>query len=100
MHAVINRLTFAAPVDPTLFAAIADQAPAFEAVDGFEAAHVVRTGEREVVLVIVARDAATLDRLATEVGSPWMSEHVVPLLAGPPERALGPVVGSTAYAVG
>ena len=100
MHAVVNRLTFAAPVDPALFSAVADLRPAFESIDGFEAAHVVQTGEREVVLVIVGRDASTLDRLATEVGSPWMAAHVVPLLAGPPERALGPVIGSTTYATG
>ncbi len=98
MHSVVNRLTFAEPFDDSVFAAVADLRPAFEAIDGFEAAHVVRTGEREAVLLIVARDAETLDRLATEVGSPWMSRMVVPLLAGPPERALGRIIASTSYA--
>ena len=100
MHAVVNRLTFADPVDPGLFSGIAELTPAFEAVDGFDSAHVIHTGEREVVLLILARDEATLDRLATEVGSPWMVEHVVPLLAAPPQRAVGAVIGSTTYDAG
>lgn len=95
---VVNRLTFTDPVDPATFAAMAELRPLFEAVEGFEAAHVVHTGEREVVLVIVGRDAEALDRVATEVGSPWMTTAVVPLLAEPPRREVGPVVASTSYA--
>ena len=100
MYAVVNRLTFAEPVDPELFSGIAELVPAFEAIEGFDSAQVIHTGEREVVLLILARDEATLDRLATEVGSPWMVEHVVPLLAGPPERKVGRVIASTTYDVG
>jgi hypothetical protein len=98
MHAVLNRLTFAAPVDPAVFAQIGDLTTQFEAVDGFEAAHVVLTDSHEVVLLIIARDAAALEQIATEVGGPWMQEHVVPLLAGQPRRVVGQVIGSTAYA--
>jgi hypothetical protein len=47
-----------------------------------------------VVLLITGDDAAVLDRVATEVGTPWMREHVVPLLAEPPDRHLGPVIAS------
>jgi hypothetical protein len=97
VYAVINTLIFSEPLDPGVFAGIDELRPRFEAVAGFEAAHVVQTGEREAVLVILAADAAALDRLATEVGSPWMREHVVPLLSGPPVRLVGPVIGSTVY---
>jgi hypothetical protein len=94
---VINRLTFTDPVDQETFAVLAHLRPRFAAVDGFEAAHVVRTGEREVVLLVVGRDAETLDRVATEVGSPWMTTAVLPLLAGPPRREVGAVIASTSY---
>jgi hypothetical protein len=99
VHFVVNHLSFSEPVDPVTFAAVDDLRPRFEAIDGFEAAHVVQTGEREVVLLIVGRDAETLDRVATEVGSPWMREAVVPLLGAPPQRELGPVIASTSYVV-
>jgi hypothetical protein len=36
-----------------------------------------------------------IDRIATEVGSPWMREHVVPLLDGPPQRHIGPSLASS-----
>ncbi len=48
------------------------------------------------MLLILADTTETLDRLTTEVGSPWMMEHVVPLLSGPPERHIGPVVATSA----
>lgn len=91
--AVVNHLHFTDPVDPALFErGTTELGDAMRGVDGFEAFHVVRTGEREVILVILADTAETLDRIATEVGSPWMREHVVPLLAGPPERHIGPAL--------
>ncbi|MFI5041077.1 MAG: hypothetical protein ACHQNA_04390 [Acidimicrobiales bacterium] len=48
--------------------------------------------------MIVGDSAETLDRPATEVGSPWMRANVVPLLATPPDRQLGPIITSTQYA--
>src|SRR5689334_9511751 len=94
--AVVNHLHFKEPVDPALFErAEGELGAAMRAVDGFRGLEVVRTGERDVVLVILADSVETLDRLATEVGSPWRTEHVVPLLAGPPERHLGPTIAST-----
>ncbi len=95
MAAVVNHLHFRDPVDPALFArAAVDLADPMRAVDGFARLEVVQTGERDAVLIIIADSPATLDRLASEVGSPWMVEHVVPLLAGPPERHLGESVAS------
>ena len=64
------------------------------AIDGCGGLHVVHPGEREVTLVILADDVGTLDRLATEVGSPWMAATIVPLLAGPPERRIVPTLAS------
>ena len=95
MAAVVNHLHFREPVDAALFErAERELGPAMRAVDGFRGLEVVQTGEREVVLVILGDTVETLDRLATEVGSPWMVEHVVPLLAGPPERHIGPTIAT------
>lgn len=63
-------------------------------VSGFQGLHVVRCGETEIVLIILAESARVLDDIATNIGSPWMVEHVVPLLASPPERHLGETIAS------
>lgn len=38
--------------------------------------------------------AGDADRMAREVGGPWMREHVRPLLVGDTERSLGEVIAS------
>jgi hypothetical protein len=47
------------------------------------------------MLVIVGESAEAVERVATEVGSPWMRTNVVPLLASPPDRHIGPIIAST-----
>ncbi len=95
MHAVVNHLTFREPIDPTLFERVQSEvAPQARSIDGFKSFHIVQTSDTEAILVILGDDADTLDRIATEVGSPWMIANVVPLLASPPERHLGRVVAS------
>jgi hypothetical protein len=94
--AVINHLHFAAAPDAHLFARIEGEfVPQARTVDGFRALHVVQVAPDHIVLVILGDDAASLDRLATEVGSPWMMANVVPLLASPPERHVGSVRATT-----
>jgi hypothetical protein len=94
MHAVVNQLKFTEDVDPAIFSSIDEVLSHMRSIPGFAAAHVIQTADREVTLVILADAAETLDRLATEVGSPWMIQHVVPLLEAPPDRRLGPVLVS------
>ena len=48
MHTVVNHLTFRDPVDPAVFTEFSNLADDLRATDGFEAAHVVQTSEREV----------------------------------------------------
>ena len=91
MHSVVNTLTFREPIDPGLLPGAELLVPAMRAIDGFAGLQIVQTTDTEAVLVITADSPATLDRIATEVGSPWMVEHVVPLLAGPPDRKVGAV---------
>lgn len=95
MHAVVNQLHFKAPIDIEVFvAAERDLRDAMQSIPGFAGLNIVHTTDTDAVLLIFADSAETLDRLATEVGSPWMREHVVPLLAGPPQRSVGAVVAT------
>jgi hypothetical protein len=43
----------------------------------------------------MADSPETLERIATDIGSPWMRANVVPLLAGPPQRSVGPVLAGS-----
>lgn len=96
MAVVINRLRFSEPVDTELFArAERELTPQMQAIDGFRDFFVVRTSDTEVVLLILGDDVDVLNRVATEVGSPWMAANVVPLLAAPPERLIGPTIASS-----
>jgi hypothetical protein len=95
MHAVINTLRFKDPVDPTLFARaeyeLADQ---MRSIEGFQGFRVVQVADDQVVMVIFADAAEVLDRMATELGNTWMGANVAPLLDGPPDRRIGPIIAS------
>lgn len=96
MAAVVNVLHFKqAPDVEMLKRAVAELGPAMQAVDGFERLEIVQTGETEIVLLIAASTTEVLDQIATDIGSPWMMENVVPLLAGPPQRHIGETIAST-----
>lgn len=96
MHAVVNTLTFKDAVDPATFAGVeAEVVPAMREVEGFIDIYVVQSGIDEITLIILGTDAEALDRAATQVGSPWMMANVVPLLASPPNRKVGPVLAAS-----
>ena len=52
----------------------------------------VKVDERHAILVLGFPDAETEERIKSEIGGPWMREHIVPLLDGSPERRSGEVV--------
>ncbi len=95
MHAVINTLRFKDSVDTALFMRaeheLADQ---MRALEGFQGFRVVQVADDQVVMVIFADDAAVLDRMAAELGNSWMGANVAPLLDGPPERRIGPIIAA------
>jgi hypothetical protein len=96
MAAVVSLLTFKEPFDRGLFeAAERDLVPQMREVKGFVDLYVVQTSDTEAILVILGDTVETLDRIATEIGSPWMVANVVPLLAGSPQRHVGPVIASS-----
>jgi hypothetical protein len=92
---VVNRLAFADLVDDAVAARFADAVDRLRGLDGLISAHVVRTGEREVHLVLLFTDADAAARITAEVGNPLMREHIVPLLAGPTDRRTGDIIATT-----
>jgi hypothetical protein len=94
--AVINHLHFREAPGTDLFAlAEREVVPQARITEGIGGLHIVQVTPDHFILVILGDDAEVLDKFAAEVGSPWMSEHVGPLLASPPERHLGPLVATT-----
>jgi hypothetical protein len=96
MAVVVNFLRCNETIEPNLFARVErEMFSSLHSVKGFKAIHVVQTSPTEVVLFIIADTIEILNQIATEYGSSWMGEHVVPLLAEPPNRHIGPVIGSS-----
>lgn len=96
MAGVVNLLRFKEAVDPAIFANAERELTAqMRAIEGFQDFYVIQTCDTEAILVILGDTTEVLDRVATEVGSPWMMANVVPLLAGPPDRQIGPTIGSS-----
>ena len=61
---------------------------------GASAARILRVDDTHLILILDFASAGEADRIASEVGGPWMREHVIPLLARGPERSVGEVLGS------
>ena len=61
---------------------------------GALAARVVEVDERHLILILEFQTAEDADRIAREVGGPWMREHVRPLLAGDTDRSVGEVIAA------
>jgi hypothetical protein len=59
---------------------------------GATAARVVRVDDTHLVLILEFASAQDADRVATDVGGPWMRERILPLLARGPERSVGEVI--------
>lgn len=93
MHVVVNHLH----LRDALPAAIVERSQ--EAVQrvvdaGGLAAQVAKVDERHLVLILTFASAEDADRIAREVGGPWMRENIVPLLAGDTERSVGEVIAA------
>lgn len=90
MRVVVNRLTFAEPIPESVIESARDAVQVVEA--GGLDARLVKVDETRAIIVLTFPDLETEERIKSEVGGPWMREHIVPLLAEPPERASGDVV--------
>ena len=93
MHVVVNHLRLRDPVPDELVAGAAEVMQRVVAA-GALAARIAKVDDRHLMLLLEFRTAEDADRIAREVGGPWMREHVRPLLAGDTERSVGEVIAS------
>jgi hypothetical protein len=63
---------------------------------GAAAARVVRVDDTHLVLILDLASVKDADRVATDVGGPWMRERILPVLARGPQRSIGEVSASAA----
>jgi hypothetical protein len=61
---------------------------------GALAAQVLKVDETHLILLLTFATADDANRVAREVGGPWMREHIRPLLARDTERSVGEVIAS------
>jgi hypothetical protein len=93
LHVVVNHLRLREPVpDATVEAARTGMQLVVDA--GAVAARVAKVDERHLILILEFSTAEDADRIAREVGGPWMREHIRPLLAGDTERSVAEVIAS------
>jgi hypothetical protein len=93
VHVVINHFRLRDPVSEATVEAARDGMQVV--VDaGALAARVAKVDEKHLVLILEFATAADADRIAREVGGPWMRENIRPLLAGDTERSVGEVIAS------
>lgn len=91
MRFAVNHLTFADPIPASLIESAREALQAVVDAGGDEA-RLVQVDDTHAFVVLAFPDAETEERVKTEVGGPWMREHVVPLLAEPTDRRSGEVV--------
>ena len=93
VHVVINHLRLRDPVgDETVLAAREGMHLVVDA--GTLAARLAKVDERHLILILEFATAEDADRVAREVGGPWMRENIRPLLADDTERSVGEVIAS------
>ena len=93
VHVVVNHLYLSDPLtDATVRAA--QEAVQLVVDAGALSAQVAKVDETHLILLLAFAQAEDADRIAREVGGPWMRENIVPLLARDTERSVGEVIAS------
>ena len=93
MAVVVNHLHLKDPLTERTVRALRDFMPRIVEA-GAVAAQIIRVDDTHLVLILEFGSAEDADRVAGEVGGPWMREHMLPLLARGPERSVGEVIAS------
>ena len=93
MTVVINHLHLSDALTPETEQACRDVAARIRDA-GATDVRIVRIDDTHLVLILEFTSAEDADRVATDVGGPWMREHILPLLARGPERSVGEVIAS------
>ena len=93
MNVVINHLRLREPVAAATVDALREGMQ-LVVDEGAVAARVAQVDEAHLILILEFSSAEDADRIAREVGGPWMREHIRPLLAGDTDRSVGEVIAS------
>jgi hypothetical protein len=93
VHVVVNHLRLREPLPEATVEAAKEIVQ--RVVDaGALAARVAKVDDTHVLLILEFRTAEDADRVAREVGGPWMREHISPRLADDTERSVAEVIAS------
>jgi hypothetical protein len=93
VHVVVNHLRLREPVpDATVEAARQGMQLVVDA--GALSARVAKVDDRHLILILEFATEEGAERIAREVGGPWMQENIRPLLAGDTERSVAEVIAS------
>jgi hypothetical protein len=95
MHVVVNHLHLREPIGNATVQATQEAVQRVVAA-GALAAQVAKVTDTHLVLILTFEGPEDADRIAREVGGPWMREHIVPLLAGDTDRSVGEVIAHAA----
>ncbi len=93
MHVVVNHLHFRDPVTHATVEAFQDAARQIIDAGGL-AARVVKVDDMHLILLLDLHSAEDADRIAREIGGPWMRDNLTPLLDRNTERSVGEVIAS------
>jgi hypothetical protein len=93
VHVVVNHLRLRDPVSAATLDALTEAAQLVIDAGGL-AARIGKVDERHLVLILDFSSAEDANRVARDVGGPWMREHITPLLADGTERSVAEVIAS------
>ena len=93
VHVVVNHLRLSRPLPDAMVESI-EKALQFVVDSGALAARAAKVDDTHLILILDFETAEDADRIAREVGGPWMREHIEPLLGGETERSVGEVIAS------
>jgi hypothetical protein len=93
VHVVVNHLHLREPLPEATLGAAREVVK--EVVDaGALAARIAQVEPTHLILLLEFRTAADADRVAREVGGPWMQANIGPLLARDTDRSVGEVIAA------
>lgn len=89
---VVNHLHLTIPVDELAPIVEREFGPVFRAQHGFERFYLVKAADDHAIVIIVWADAEAAAAGAAVIGPSLFATHLIPVLAAPQERAVGPAV--------
>jgi hypothetical protein len=89
---VVNHLHLAIPVDELAPLVEREFGPVFRAQPGFERFQLVKAGDDHAIVIIEWTDADAAAAGAAVIGPTLFAEHLIPVLAAPQERSVGPAI--------